>query len=515
MVSYILATFALIAWFIFQKNNAGKLARNVFFLAMIAYLASWWFAPASMIYKVQILARDFGLLSIIGGLFNFFRHNRLIAVAAIAALAVVGGTYYLEILDNTFKTKKEAVEQTETVETITNTTLSNLAQEGEYLVEIRETHEINEIQSVLDKYSITYQKAFSEIESEDFTDLDDFYLLDVPQSELANLSIIKSELQKFRAVEWLEDNEIIVLDDQVGEVVTTKNPLSPNDPYVQNQWGFEKEQLAELHHIMSQKKVKSKKRAKIAILDTGVDSKHEDIKDNFISTRSKYDTDKQAHGTHCAGIAAAVTGNKIGIASVVHDNKFVQVTSVKVLNDFGRGTQQTIINGMIEAADKGADVISMSLGGMSSDSRQRAYKKAVDYARKKGAIVICAAGNSNMNAKDYVPAGVEGVICVSAVDVDLNRASFSNFVPDVRMGIAAPGVNIFSTIPNNKYASFNGTSMACPHVAGLVGLLRSLNPDMTTEEAYDILRDTGIETNDTNYTGKFIQPVKAISTMIN
>ena len=230
--------------------------------------------------------------------------------------------------------------------------------------------------------------------------------------------------------------------------------FAPNDPYVTNQWGFAKEQVGELHFLLKDKNVKPAKRAKIAILDTGVDANHEDIKDNFVSIKAKYDTDVQSHGTHCAGIAAGVTGNNIGIASVVHSNEFVQVTSVKVLSDYGRGTQQTIMNGIIEAADNGADVISMSLGGMSNDSRQRAYQKAIKYANKKGAIVIAAAGNSKMNAKNYTPAGVDGVIAVSAVDVDLNKAVFSNYVSDVKMGIAAPGVNIFSTIPNNKYDTF-------------------------------------------------------------
>jgi thermitase len=184
------------------------------------------------------------------------------------------------------------------------------------------------------------------------------------------------------------------------------------------------------------------------------------------------------------------------------------------LSGNGSGTQQGIIKGIIEAADNGGDILSLSLGGPSSDRKQRAYKKAVDYAREKGCIVVVAAGNSNMNAKDYAPANTPGVITVSAIDEALNRAVFSNTVQDVAMGIGAPGVNVYSSIPNNGYDSWNGTSMATPYVAGLLGLMKSINPDLTTEEAYKILKETGIDTGDTDKTGKFIQPFNAVSKVL-
>ncbi|MFT5834369.1 MAG: thermitase, partial [Cognaticolwellia sp.] len=107
-----------------------------------------------------------------------------------------------------------------------------------------------------------------------------------------------------------------------------------------------------------------------------------------------------------------------------------------------------------------------------------------------------------------------GVITVSAIDEALNRAVFSNTVQDVAMGIGAPGVNVYSSIPNNGYDSWNGTSMATPYVAGLLGLMKSINPDLTTEEAYKILKETGIDTGDTDKTGKFIQPFNAVSKVL-
>ena len=273
-------------------------------------------------------------------------------------------------------------------------------------------------------------------------------------------------------------------------------------------------EIDKLYRFLSENNIQPKKQATIAILDTGVDAQHEDLKDNYHSTRDLYDRDVRGHGTHCAGIAAAVTNNGKGVASFSPNGDFVNITSIKVLMDSGMGTQQTIINGMIEAADNGAAVISMSLGGRSRSSAQKAYQKAVNYAAKKGAIVIAAAGNSNTNATLFCPANSAGIISVSAVDTLLNRASFSNYVSDLKMGVAAPGVSIYSTYPNDDYKVFNGTSMATPYVAGLVGLMKSIQPDLTTKEVYKILNETGKETKNTSETGKLIFPVEAVKRLL-
>jgi len=100
------------------------------------------------------------------------------------------------------------------------------------------------------------------------------------------------------------------------------------------------------------------------------------------------------------------------------------------------------------------------------------------------------------------------------LDPDLNRAVFSNYIQEVDYGIAAPGVNIYSSIPGNKYASFNGTSMATPYVAGLVGLMKSIRPELTTKQAHDILKKTGDKTGNTKETGPFIQPAKAVKAVV-
>ncbi|MEO1654276.1 MAG: S8 family serine peptidase, partial [Bacteroidota bacterium] len=286
-----------------------------------------------------------------------------------------------------------------------------------------------------------------------------------------------------------------------------------NDPNVDQMWGFEKMNVDKYFRYLRKNKIKPKKKARIAILDTGVDGKHEDLQGNFVSTRPKYDIDKQTHGTHCAGIAAAVSNNGKGVASLSLDQKFVEVTSVKVLSDYGWGTQDDIIRGMIEAADGGADVISMSLGGPARGNARRAYEEAIKYANKSGAIVVVAAGNSNKNARDYIPASCKGVITVSALDNNLNRAKFSNWVSDMEMGIAAPGVDILSTVPGNKYTAYSGTSMATPYVAGLLGIMKSLDPEMDTKKAFNLLKENGFETKDTPKTGKMINPLKTVESI--
>ena len=159
-------------------------------------------------------------------------------------------------------------------------------------------------------------------------------------------------------------------------------------------------------------------------------------------------------------------------------------------------------------------MISLSLGGPSTDRRQKAYRKAVEYANGKGAIVVVAAGNSNRNAKDYGPANTPGVIAVSAVDTLLGRASFSNIVKDLDMGVAAPGVKIYSTFPGSEYRTFNGTSMACPYVSGLVGVMKSLKPNLTTKEALQALNSTGKNSKNSTETGKIIQPAAALKKLL-
>jgi thermitase len=209
-----------------------------------------------------------------------------------------------------------------------------------------------------------------------------------------------------------------------------------------------------------------------------------------------------------------VSNNKIGISSPVPSNDFVEVSGIKVLAGFGYGTQKMIIDGMIKAIDSGADVISMSLGGKSTEQREKAYTEVVEYARKHGVIIVTAAGNSAKDASQFCPANSAGVIAVAAVDENLKRTSFSNTLQHIKFGLAAPGKDILSTYPKNEYKNFSGTSMAAPYVSGTIAVLRSINPDLTVEQAFQLLHETGLETEQPYKTGNFIQPYKAVKKMI-
>ncbi|MDX1408271.1 MAG: S8 family serine peptidase, partial [Saprospiraceae bacterium] len=133
-----------------------------------------------------------------------------------------------------------------------------------------------------------------------------------------------------------------------------------------------------------------------------------------------------------------------------------------------------------------------------------------EYAHKHGAIVIVAAGNNGRNARQTTPANIDGVIAVAAVDQNNDKAVFSNSVQDLKMALAAPGVDIYSSKPGNSYQAHSGTSMAAPAVAGLAGLMKSLYPDLTTEEAFAIMHKTGKKTRAGARTGRLIQPFSAI-----
>lgn len=509
-ISFIVSLSGLIGWFYAEEHAKRTKAFSTIFLGgFFVYLFSLAFAEVAFEQKLWVLFRDLIVLGLTSQFFSFFKKNKAVFFGLLAILYGFIGAKYFSFLTNSLNEKSK----TETTEN--NSMIAALADNGELLVEVKDGEQIIDLQSIIEKYNLKYQIAFPQIENSDITDLDDYYLINIPDEWEGKRSVIVRALNESGLVDWVENNEVLNVSPMRSNPTKINRPsYGVNDPGLGNVWGFDKMQMSKLYQTIQTKKLKPKKKALVVILDTGVDADHEDIKGNYKKIRAKYGIDQHGHGTHCAGIAAAVSNNKIGIASFAPNNGFYKVSSIQVLSSSGSGTQQGIIKGIIEAADNGGDVLSLSLGGRSTDSKQRAYKKAVDYARSKGCIVVVAAGNSNMNAKDYAPANTPGVITVSAVDEVLNKATFSNTIQDLKMGIAAPGVNVYSTIPNNGYDAWNGTSMATPYVAGLLGLMKSINPDLTTEEAYEVLKSTGIDSGSTELTGKFIQPQKALESIL-
>ncbi|MEM1123972.1 MAG: S8 family serine peptidase, partial [Bacteroidota bacterium] len=466
-ISYLVSLSGLIGWFYVQDNKRKSRRMSQLFLGgFFVYLLSLGIASGELSYKLFVLFRDLVVLGLVSQFFSFFRKNKIVFFGLLVALYGLIGAKGMTVLTLTFPQKANAEEAKETDQSLgtTNNAANNLDADGELLVEIHEKNTIEDIQSTLDRYGITYRRAFHPNKAET-TDLDDYYILNVPDNQAKNLAEIEQQLYKTIMVDWVEENEEI----KIAPIESAKLPrpiekkYGINDPGLEQMWAFDAMGIDQFYKSIQAGNIRPQRRAIIAILDTGVDAKHEDLADNYISTKRKYDRDQQGHGTHCAGIAGAVSNNATGVASFSQNNEFVQITSIPVLNNFGMGTQKSIINGIIEAADNQVDVISMSLGGRSNPSKQRAYEKAIKYANDAGAIVVVAAGNSNDNAKNYAPANVNGVIAVSAIDEQLKRAAFSNYVSDIAMGVAAPGVNIYSTFPNNEYKIFNGTSMATPY----------------------------------------------------
>lgn len=508
-LSFMAAAIALFAWVALSGRSLAKGVFGLFVVALAVYAVSVVLSPATVQAKMGSMFRDLMLLSAIGVVAQVVARNRAQSIVGGIVLVLLMMAYQKWFLSTSLQAPQALLPAA-----ADGLAAEGLAAEGELLVELREGYDLAALQPLLAQYGLTTFVAF-EMADPDATELDNYIVVDVPTGQLAHLERIKAQLQATDGVLWMEGNETITVAPLPGSAPQRKgNPYGLNDPEVARLWGFEAMEIDKLYALLDKADIKPERKARVAIIDTGVDAAHEDLAANYVSVNTRHDSDPQGHGTHCAGIAAAVSNNGTGIASFSRDNRYVEVTSVRVLNASGMGTQQGIINGMLEAADKGADVLSMSLGGRSTDASQRAYKKAVAYAIKKGAIVVAAAGNSNRNAKDFAPVNTPGIIGVSAVDSELNRAVFSNYVQDIPMAVAAPGVDVYSTKPNNNYAAHNGTSMATPYVAGLVGLLKSLRPSLTAEQAYQLLHKTGADTKNTKETGRFIQPYAAVKTLL-
>ncbi len=242
----------------------------------------------------------------------------------------------------------------------------------------------------------------------------------------------------------------------------------------------------------------------VAVIDTGIDLTHPDLVSNLwvnaaetngltgvdddgngkiddvygwdFVNNDKTPADDNSHGTHCAGTVGAVGNNALGVAGVCWK---VRLMALKAADAAGLLADSDIAEAVHYASDKNADVISASFGGSDSSDTMR---DAIIYANSKGVLFVAAAGNdgSNNDSMPVYPAGydIPNVVAVAATDQSDALASFSNYGQS-SVDLAAPGVNIYSTIPGGNIGSMQGTSMACPHVAGAAALLLSANPSFT------------------------------------
>lgn len=282
----------------------------------------------------------------------------------------------------------------------------------------------------------------------------------------------------------------------------------PNDPMYGNLWGMPKISMPDAWDIST-----GNSDIVVAVIDTGMDMDHPDLAGNlwinaveipgdgtdndgngYVDDINGWDfvnedddpEDGDGHGTHCAGTVGAVGNNANQVAGVCWT---VSIMPLRVGNSDGL-FDSDIVDGIRYAARNGAKVLSNSYGG--TGFSQTVYD-AIEYANTQGSIFVAAAGNdsSDNDLLPQYPASYElpNVIAVAATDENDNLASFSNYGVD-SVDLAAPGVNILSTYLNGQTETLQGTSMACPHVAGAMALLASIDEDIVPAEAKQVLLDS-------------------------
>jgi serine protease len=276
----------------------------------------------------------------------------------------------------------------------------------------------------------------------------------------------------------------------------------PNDPLYSKQW--------HMHSINVEGAWKQTKGSgvTIAVIDTGISQVRDLVETkfakgyDFVNDRENADDDN-GHGTHVAGTIAQSTNNSYGVAGIAYE---ASLMPLKVLSEYGGGTVADIAEAIRFAADNGADVINMSLGG---GGESQLMKDAIDYAHNKGVVIVAAAGNESANGVSY-PARYPHVIGVSALGPDNEKAPYSNYGAGV--DISAPGGSdagqiIQETIDiDNKgagtFLGLQGTSMASPHVAGVAALVKASGVENPAEIEEVLLESArAINEDSLNYYG--------------
>lgn len=285
----------------------------------------------------------------------------------------------------------------------------------------------------------------------------------------------------------------------------TANPV--NDPFTSDQWGW--------YRIRADDAYETGYHGSgviVAVLDTGIDTDHPDLEANIIEGWNFVDnnnnvTDLDGHGSMVSGIVAAVANNAIGIVGVSPN---VSIMPLKVLTSSG-GSWIDLDRAIIWAAQNGADLIVMSLGGKYS-RLSAVTEAAIDYACQEGCILIASAGNDN-SSEPFYPAAYEEVIAVSAIDQNDTKASFSNFGSYI--DFCAPGVDILTTWMDGSYVYGSGTSFAVSFVVGVIALMLSKYPHLSTEDVIKTLRvqaeDLGEEGWDSYYGWGLVNAYSAVS----
>ena len=329
-----------------------------------------------------------------------------------------------------------------------------------------------------------------------------YYKVEIPEGK--NMESVLQELKRDPNVEWAEP------------VITySTESIQPDDPEYSN---MNRQYLSLLNLEEAWSTNTGSRNVVVAIVDTGIDYLHEDLKDNiwtnnneipdngidddgngFVDDVHGWDfvsvdpgtvadgedpgppdnnpMDFQGHGTHVAGIVGAKGNNGIGVTGVAWDVSLMAVRA-GYADGSGSGQLQTddIAAALYYACDNGADIINMSFG---SAIPSMVVKEALSYCSDKGVLLIAGAGNNSSNSL-FFPAAYNNVLAVAATEIGNYKASYSNY--GIWVDLAAPGTNIYSTTPGNTYGLMSGTSMATPIVSGMAALIKSQFPDSTAED---------------------------------
>ena len=261
-----------------------------------------------------------------------------------------------------------------------------------------------------------------------------------------------------------------------GEIRPSAADSASNDPYLNKLWGMKNSGATQAWpHIHDSAKVI------VAVIDTGVDYRHPDLQDNMWSRGGQhgYDfyeddndpLDQQNHGTHVAGTIAGIGNNGVGVVGVSWK---AQIMALRFMGPDGSGSTSDAVKCIDWAVDNGAHILCNSWGGPDNSPE---LAEAVARAERKGVLFVAAAGNTggtgnNNDQRPSYPSSLRSanVVSVGAIDEKDARGSFSHYGKQ-SVDIGAPGVDILSTVRNNKYDTYSGTSMAAPHVAGAAALV--------------------------------------------
>ena len=331
----------------------------------------------------------------------------------------------------------------------------------------------------------------------------------------------RASLAKHPGVEYIEPNfEYTTLNSKASDADFEKQWGLHNTGKNSGSWWNPGKAGIDISALKAWDITKGDQALKIAVIDTGVDYRHEDLAKNmmvnlveqngiegvdddgngYIDDIYGYDfanndgdpLDGHGHGTHCAGVIGA-NHNAVGIAGVMKD---VQILAIQFLTATGRGTLEGALKAIDYATSRGVNIMSNSWGG---GGRSQALFEAIERARDAGIIFVAAAGNSknDNDVKAVYPANykLDNVISVGALDGKGKKASFSNWGKKT-VHVFAPGVDIYSTVTNNRYKKMSGTSMACPHVSGVVGLLLANEPNLNFTEVKQRLMSTSVQSGE-------------------